>query len=151
MREDPDVRVRDLIAADLTPDCFGIKSFLLCFRDFGNCFEICAGIWRIPYPAIVLFGDYLDVARGARRDIHKCEERVVFVDFCRGNFSLHNLAKNTVGHEGSIAKSNIEICDIYRTVGELIWAYGLTDDGEDDETFFCRGQRRSRYREVLQG
>lgn len=62
MREDPDVRVGDFVAADLAPNGFRTKSFLLCLGDFGDDGEIRIGIWYVPYPAVVLFGDHLHVA-----------------------------------------------------------------------------------------
>jgi len=73
-REDPNMRVFNLVADYFRQDPFGAEGLSLRLGDLLHHFKIISSVLYIPDPADVLFRYDLRVARRMRMDVQKGEE-----------------------------------------------------------------------------
>src|SRR3990167_1471637 len=79
VREDPYMRMRDLIADAFGEYPIGRKRFLLGLRYLSRHFKILADIRHIPDPAIMCLWDNLYMTRRLRVDVEEGEKLLIFV------------------------------------------------------------------------
>src|SRR3989344_4545440 len=103
--ENPDVRVRHFVADDFRENPIGFKSFLLSDGDFFYRLKIFAGIWNIPNPAIMFFGNNLGVSGALRMNVQKRQKISVFINNFRRNFLLGDFTKYAISFGVSHWKS----------------------------------------------